>query len=69
MKCIKGHNVQVLNSIEYYIGTIDEDGLPYCRISKLYYSTKEAAEEALKNTFIIRDCIENDFCNEGKRCL
>jgi len=64
MKCVKGYRIRVLSSgAGWYIGTLDEDGFPNCRISVDYYATKESAEDALKNrTFGFRFCSENRWC-------
>ena len=70
-KCIKGFEVKVLRSAAgYYIGTLDEEGFPYCRVSKEYYSTQEDAEKALADkSFTERThCVEVEFCNGGQGC-
>lgn len=71
IKCVRGHLVQALNSAAgWYVGTIDEDGFPYCRISQGYYKTCKDAEDAIKNgTYTQRTCIENQFCNSGMGCF
>jgi len=70
MKCIKGKELGVHKSnAGFYIGVVDEEG-PLCRISEEYYETRELAELLLKsNAFVVRDCIENNFCNGEKSCL
>ena len=68
MKCIKGYEVQPLKSgAGWYLGTLDEEGLPNCRISTRYAKTKEEAEElpADRQT----NCIENEWCNGGCGCF
>ena len=68
-KCIKGYEVQALKSAAgWYLGTLDEDGLPNCRISCGYAETSELAE---KNLVADRQigCIENEWCNGGKGCF
>lgn len=51
--------IQVLMSAAgYYIGQVDEDGLPYSRISG-YFRSREEAEIALTEGFVLRDCMEN----------
>ena len=64
MKCVKGLEVCVLNSpAGYYVGTIDQECFPNCRLSQEYYKKKEEAQTALNNrTFTLRTCIENQFC-------
>ena len=71
VKCVRGHLVQALNSAAgWYVGTIDEDGFPYCRISQNYYKTCKDAEDVIKNgTYIQRTCMENQFCNGGMGCF
>lgn len=68
MKCKKGFEVQPMRSpIGYYMGTIDDDGFPNCRISAAYAKTRE---EALKLPLDRQcGCIENDYCNGGKGCF
>ena len=70
MNCLKGHEIQVLRSYAYYIGTLDAEGLPMCRISEDYYQTKESAQEALdKGSYRHRNCLENSFCTKGLPCF
>ena len=61
-KCKRGHEIRVLKSnAGYYVGTLDEDGCPNCRLSQYYGQTKDdpiMSEE--------RDCIENQYCNGGQ---
>lgn len=66
MYCNKGKELQVLQSpAGYYIGTLDEDGFPNCRVSKDYYKERKTAEVELnQGSFIVRDCIENEFCGK-----
>lgn len=67
MVCRQGREIKILkSSAGYYLGTLDTDGTPYCRVSTQYAKTEEDA----KNLFIDRDyAIEVRFCNEGKGCL
>lgn len=47
---IDGYDPEVCHSAAgYYIGAVDEDGLPYARHSRDYYRTREQAQEALDN--------------------
>lgn len=64
MKCVKGLEIRVLNShAGYYIGTINQECFPNCRLSQEYYKKKEEAQTALDNhTFTLRTCTENQFC-------
>jgi hypothetical protein len=42
--------LQVLNSAAgYYLGTLDEVGMPYSRESETYWQTREEAEAALES--------------------
>jgi hypothetical protein len=72
--CQKSLDIAVYQSgAGYYIGTYtEEDGYPepMCRLSSVYYKTKEEAQKALDDlNFPIRHCMENDFCNGGKKCI
>lgn len=67
MKCVKGLELIVLRSnAGYYIGTVDEEGCPYCRYSKRYFKTEEAAKRVLKSAISLyfegREDAENMFC-------
>lgn len=75
MKCTQGKEISVHQSAAgYYIGcySMDEDlgcEIPYCRISTGYYPTREKAERALRDGFVLRMCKENDFCSRGRGCI
>jgi hypothetical protein len=70
MNCIKGYKIQVLSGNGYYIGTLDNEGLPMCRLSEEYYKKRADAESALNDgTFTQRNCVENDFCSDGQPCI
>ena len=57
-KCQKGFELQLLkSSTGYYVGALDADGFPQCRVS-LYGETEN--DEKLN---IERDCVENHFCS------
>ena len=63
MKCVRGFKVEALKSAAgWYIGTVDENGFPNCRISISYYGSKEEAEKMIKEGFAIKDYGENEFC-------
>lgn len=63
MKCVRGHVIKALKSgAGWYIGTVDENGFPYCRISISYYKSKEEAEKMMVEGFAIKDYAENEFC-------
>ena len=63
--CRRGYEIQVLRSgAGYYLGTVDEEGFPNCRISSGYAKTRELAENLLPD----RVCMENTFCNGGEGC-
>ena len=69
IKCTNGNGVIVLSSAAgMYIGTVDEDGFPNCRISGYYKKTKDAQKDLDNVSFAFRDCMENSFCNDGKGC-
>ena len=68
MKCIKGYEVKPLKSAAgYYIGTLDNEGFPNCRISYGYAESEEAAKLLLLDRQI--GCIENEACNGGAGCF
>ena len=68
MKCIKGFEVKPLKSAAgWYIGTLDHDGFPNCRISTGYAKTEE--EIVLLQMDRQINCIENEFCNGGEGCF
>lgn len=71
-KCKQDFEVQVLQSASgYYIGTLDEEGFPNCRLSVEYYKTRESAQYAFDNrTFMERESEEILFCNGSiRKCL
>lgn len=68
MKCIKGYEIEVLKSaVGYYLGTLDEEGFPNCRISTKYTSNRNDAMKNLK--YDRQDSFENMFCNGGCGCF
>jgi len=68
--CMKGYTIKVLSANGYYIGTLDEDGVPMCRLSVEYYKTRADAQKALDdNSFTRRSGVEIDFCTQGKPCF
>jgi len=71
VKCKKGYELKVLsgNLSGFYIGTLCEEGLPNCRLSLGYFSTRDSCERSLQdNTFVVRRCPENDYCNGDGDC-
>lgn len=68
MKCKKGYEVKPLRSYAgWYMGTVDEEGFPNCRISTRY---ADSGEKALSLPLDRQcGCIENEFCNGGKGCF
>jgi len=68
--CSQGHTVEVLSANGYYIGTLDEYGMPMCKLSVEYYKTIEDAQKALdEKSFTRRNGAEIDFCSQGKPCF
>lgn len=68
MKCIKGYEIQALRSgAGWYLGTLDEEGFPNCRVSTQYAKTAEDAEKLPLDRQC--GCIENEWCNGGKGCF
>ena len=67
MKCKKGFEVKVCQSgAGYYLGTMDKEGLPNCRISDYAETEKEAEKLPMVRQF---KCVENEFCNGGTGCF
>ena len=68
LKCKKGFKVEILKSgAGYYLGTLDNDGFPQCRLSTRYAATeKDAQDLSLDRQF---GCIENEYCNSGTGCF
>lgn len=67
MQCKKGYEVQPLKSAAgYYMGTLDEDGCPNCRLSTGYTKTAEAAKQLPLDR---QTAMENAFCNGCGRCF
>jgi hypothetical protein len=71
MTCINGYKVQVLSSVNgYYIGTLDEERMPMCRLTADYFKSRAEAQKALdENSFTRRSGVEIEFCSKGKPCL
>ncbi len=66
--CKKGFEVKVLCSNFHYIGTLDKDGTPNCRISAYYKNAELAQHDLHFQTFTHRLCCENDFCSGELGC-
>ena len=65
-KCTRGYKFKVLTTpAGIYVGTVDEDGIPNCRVTGYFSTTKELENAPLQ----FRYCSENDFCHGGKGCL
>jgi hypothetical protein len=71
MTCINGYKLEVLSSAAgYYIGTLEDNRIPMCRISAGYYKSYEEVQEALEeNTFTRRNSVEIAFCSKGQPCF
>lgn len=66
-KCRKGYEVKILKSAAgYYLGTLDEDGCPNCRISSGYAETEEKAKDLFYDRYY---AMEVFYCNGGKGCF
>ena len=66
--CRKGFAIQACKSAAgWYLGTVDDQGFPNCRISTGYASTESDAAnlEMDRQT----GCIENEYCNQGLGCF
>lgn len=67
MKCVKGYEVEPQKSAAgYYMGTIDYDGIPKCRISSKY---AESVEEAKSLPLDRQSAMENEYCNGCGNCF
>jgi len=70
LTCVKGLEIKVLKSNMYYIGTLDEDDAPVCRLSAEYYKTSDEARQALDEmSFTRRTGVEIVFCSNGVPCF
>lgn len=66
-KCVRGHEIKVLKSgAGYYIGTVDAEGFPYCRISTGYSKTADGCKNLVEDRAY---AMETQFCNGGMGCL
>lgn len=64
-KCRKGYEIQLLHSAAgYYLGTVDEEGFPNCRVSIGYAKNPGLAKMLIPD----RVCEENLFCNGYRGC-
>jgi len=68
--CNKGFDIKVLKSnAGCYIGTLDHDGSPYCRLTD-YFESERAAQAALDSgNAVIRKAVEIEYCSKNNRCL
>ena len=67
LKCKKGFLIQPLRSAAgWYMGTLDKEGYPNCRIFSGYAKNKE---EALDLPLDRGYAIEIQYCNRGEGCL
>lgn len=67
MKCSKGYDVIPMRSAAgYYMGTVDEEGCPNCRITTSYAKTKELAQTLPLDR---QAAPENIFCNSCGSCF
>ncbi len=67
MKCRKGFDVLPLKSAAgWYIGTLDDKGMPNCRISDYVGSEDECMFSSMNRQ---TSCIENSACNGGVGCF
>ena len=69
MKCKKGYEIKCFKSAAgYYLGTVDEEGFPNCRISG--YFEKPVEFNKSKICYLTRmDAMENQFCHGYTSCL
>ena len=65
--CKKGLKVEPLRSAAgYYMGTVDEEGFPNCKLSSAYAKTAKDAEKLSLDRQIAD---ENVFCNGCGNCF
>lgn len=65
MKCIKGHEIEILKSIlGYYVGTM-ENGFPYCRISNYKHEHGKLSDY---NYSRMACAMEIQYCNGCRNC-
>jgi len=66
--CKKGYTIQALKSAAgWYLGTVDDQGFPNCRISTGYAETEDDAVNLEMDRQV--GCIENEYCNKGTGCF
>ena len=64
--CKKGYVVGPQRSAAgWYLGTVDEDGCPNCKLTTNYAKTAEAARSLRIDR---QDAMENRFCNGCGSC-
>ena len=67
MKCIKGYEVEPQRSAAgYYMGTVDEEGFPNCRLTSAYAKTADSAKKLILDR---QGSMENAFCNGCGFCF
>lgn len=67
MKCIKGFDVQVLHSPNgFYMGAVDCDGNPICRLSSKHERSREKAKSLVLDR---QGDKENIQCNGCGKCF
>lgn len=64
MECVKGYNLEILRSnAGYYIGTLDEENMPNCRMTEGYAKTrKDVLSLKPRHSFEIQHCSNGNLC-------
>lgn len=66
MQCMRGREVVPLRSAAgWYLGTLDEENFPNCRLTSTYAVHKEEAEQLPIDR---EDAMENIYCNKCGKC-
>lgn len=67
MKCRKGYEIKPHKSAAgWYMGTYNDEGEPYCRLSTGYAKTED---EAWKLPLDREYAMEVKYCNSGRGCI
>lgn len=69
MKCWNNQTLYVCeSSAGFFIGTLDHNGQPFCRITNYYRQRSSAVSDLKGETFKERMVVKNDYCNR-ERCV
>lgn len=63
MKCYKGKVIKVINGVDgFFIGTTNEHGTPFCRLSQYYSSKKKAKSDLVNKSYKENDSLAIKKC-------